>query len=251
MKDIKIQLREISDIFSPDEVKHYHLQWAQWIGHNRIPESPQNTHVCSDENVVITKVWQYSKQVFRTGVLQDALRRIDPYRIPGGYHLPFWHEYHYWQVGEQLFHASNRLRGCGEGEITITPKAVFDLRKKILFNDVVSVQLIFAEKKKRENLRIEEAHYTFFNRRNEIFGQTFHLCLTTPMLYRQLWRQMERNQPGAKKELKNLIERQIRFIRQRFGRMVSTDFISLLEMGSLSLKELDDLFLFFQKISDD
>lgn len=246
MKDIKTRLIDISDVLPSDkEVKEYHCRWAQWIGHNREAEKPQNVHALCDEHVVITKVWQYAEHIFRAGVLQNALRRIDPYQIPGGYYLPFWHEYHYWQAGEQLFHASNRLRGYGEGEATITPKAVFDLRKKVLFTNVVSVQLIFIKKKETENLRIEEAHYTLFNRRNEIFGQTFHLCLTTPMLYRRLWRQIVGGEPKAKEELKSLIERQIRFVKNRFGKPLPVDLISRLETGSLSLEELDDLFLFF------
>lgn len=249
MKDIKTRLIDISDILSSDkEVKDYHCRWAQWIGRNKDPEKPQNVHTFCDEHVVITKVWQYSEHVFRASVIQNALRRIDPYRIPGGYHLPFWHEYHYWQAGEQLFHASNRLREYGEGEMTITPKAAFDLRKKILFNDIVSVQLIFVKKKEKKDLRrIEEAHYTLFNRRNEVFGQTFNLCITTPMLYRQLWHQMLEGQSDAKEKLRSLIERQVRFARERFEKSSPTDFISRLEIGDLQLEELDRLFLFFSE----
>lgn len=249
MKKFQITLLTIEDILNPDQdqVKAYHDGWAQWIGHHREPEKPQNVHAFRERDVVITKVWQYSKQIFRAGVVQKNLRVIDPYRTPGegGYPHPFWHEYHYWQVVEQLFHTSSAM-SSNQGEITITPKSFLDLKHKITWEQIIAVQLIRKIKKGGRRRKIEEAHFSFFNRRNELLGQAWVYCLTEPMLYHRLWqRVVKKEELGAKEELMSLVKRRATFLRRLGKNPQEDDIISRLKMGEVSLEELDDLFLIF------
>lgn len=95
---------DLTDFLSQDEIKDYHLQWANFKG-KFTPETPYAVH---SSLPVIGKIFQYEdKPVFRAKILKRALRKLDPYFLgKKGYIHSNFHITHYFLPLEQIFHAS-------------------------------------------------------------------------------------------------------------------------------------------------
>ena len=121
---------------------------------------------------------------------------------------PIWHEYHYWQVFEQIAQAVRK-------RITLTEKAktpvtYIDLRKPIYFGQRVSVELI-PEIKTRETkdgpLTIEDHYATFYKASGEVTGRMYVKVIGTLRDYEILYRRLLRGEK-VEDQFLDLLKRQ-------------------------------------------
>jgi len=220
----EITIKAIEDMLSPKEIGDYHKEWNNFLSlGGNIPEDYRNI-VKKPEHVVIGKVWQYKDNpIYRAKVLPDRLSWI-PMDPP----QPIWHEYHYWQVFEQLAQTSRKRyfeqkgkRHIGKGK---TPITYTDLKEPINFSQRVSVELI-PEIRIREFdrgiLTVENHYCTFYNTKDEVLGRYFVKIIGTLRDYEVLFGELQNGEENAQERLVTKIRSQERKLR-KYGRTPKT-----------------------------
>lgn len=242
-----IEIKTIEDLLTQEEIQDYHKEWNLW----RSREKPKiidhrEVNKIYPEHVVISKVWQYKNYpIYRAEVFQDRLSWI-PMDPP----QPIWHEYHYWQVFEQIAQAvRKKLVPTEKGK---TPITYIELKEPIYFGQRISVELI-PEIKTRETkdgpLTIEDHYVTFYKANGKPTGRMYVKVVGTLRDYEILYRKLVKGEE-VENQLLNALERQKRKL-EKIGRnpkIKYEDLIKKIKSKSYDpqlLKDLKDFFSFW------
>jgi len=232
-----IEIKTIEDLLTLEEIQNYHKEWNLHKSREKPkPIDHREVNKINPEHVVISDIWQYKDYpIYRAEVLQDRLSWIsmDPPQ-------PIWHEYHYWQVFEQIAHAvRKKLVPTEKGK---TPITYIDLKKPIYFGQRISVELI-PEIKTRETkdgpLTIEDHYVTFYKASGEPTGRMYVKVIGTLRDYEILYRKLLRGEE-IENQFLDLLKRQKRKLKN-IGRTPKAEYENLAEQ--IKSKEYDEKLL--------
>lgn len=220
-----IEIRTIENFLPPEEIQDYHKEWNLYRSREKLkPIDHRKVLKINPDHVVISDIWQYKDHpIYRAEVFQDRLSWI-PMDPP----QPIWHEYHYWQVFEQIAQAvRKKLALPGKAK---TPITYIDLEKPIYFGQRISVELI-PEIKTRETkdgpLTIENHYATFYKARGEPIGRMYVKVIGTLRDYEIFYRKLTRGEE-VEGQLVSILRRQKRRL-ETIGRSPKTKYEDLVE----------------------
>ncbi len=258
----------VEDIMGEEYIEKYHKAWTEWNERNNEKESHEIVQCARDDRVVIGKLFEFDKydkretnlkrgQVFlaRSRVFQDDLRReINPYKFgkEKKYIYPFWHEYHIWQVGEQMGHGLRNKIMLEHGEenygLIITPKTSFDIYSPIFFHEPVSVELIWHKLKNISSrdgrICMENFYFSFYDKNNNSLARVATKGFTKPRIWITLADKIEEGNKDVRKELcaKLLVQRKYL---DKIGRKPphnTKDLIASINEGIINRDTLENFF---------
>jgi len=239
----------IRDILTPEEIEKYKEEWEKFRGRYK-PNSEYNVH---SGLVVISELYQFEdRPIFRAHVFNKRLRKKDPYNLSELYLIPFWHAEHYITTAEQLYHAS--MRRIRENQtLTVERNISLDLRRKIFWDNNLSVELLYSIAKRRKEFIIEDCYFTWYNDKNGRIVARGHA--RTLVTTRSFVRDIETLKEGDKEALERLIRKieaqDINLKRlkksRRNLRITKEELINALKRGYIPEEELYDFFSFWDK----
>ncbi len=232
-----IEIKTIENLLTPEQIQDYLKEWNLYKSREKLkPIDHNEVNKINPDHVVISDVWQYKNYpIFRAEVLRDKLSWI-PMDPP----QPIWHEYHYWQVFEQIAQAvRKKLVSTGKAK---TPITYIDLKKPIYFGQRISVELIpeiKTRKTKDGPLTIEDHYATFYKASGEPTGRMYVKIIGTLRDYEVFYIKLVRGEK-VEDQLLSLLIRQKRKL-DNIGRQPKTGFDDLIK--KIKSQEYDEKFL--------
>jgi hypothetical protein len=238
------RIKTVEDFLTPEEIECYHRQWKHESKQLSTPLKTMYINKTRPDHIVITDFWQYKDYpIYRAGVLQDRFSWIsmDPPQ-------PFWHEYHYWQVFEQI--------SCGVRKSLVetgrakTPIVYIDLKEPTWFGHKTSVELI-PEIKRRQTedgpMTIEDHYCTFYDAKNKPHCRMFVKIVATKRFYELDYDRLLKGDEKALDDLLKRMEIQEKRLKKvgRTSKVNREQITNMLKSGNYGQELLDSLYEYF------
>jgi hypothetical protein len=132
---------------SNEKIKIYNENWNHFEGKNII----LNSSYVNSNNPSISQIYNF-QNIYKTKVFSQSLKNFELNSSPFMSIYPYWDGFHYQIVGKQLFFASQKLRKglISNQESVLEYSFNIAIRKKILWRDNISVELIYDKNKSNE-----------------------------------------------------------------------------------------------------